>query len=228
MSDSDLRSKVLVDRPLSRWQRDTDQSDGETSRDAIVDRSSVSHPKAGPAEERIEPIDMSIVVTGIRGAQAQPSLEALVEREPVHGAGVPVALVRHQQPSAASHPEVVISQAVHDTDDDVVGRETSSLAVAQATDREARRERRCHMAVPLVQKLDGGDDDEHLTSPGQFVRRCRDAEHGLAGSGHRLDHAAVLGCRPTGEGIVLPRVQPGTVECSCSAARDLKRRLMSI
>src|SRR5208282_2678014 len=98
------------------------------------------HPKARAAEEGIEPMKMSIVVTDVGGAQPKPALEALVEREPVHGAGVPMALIGHEQPSAASHLKVVLSQTVHHTDDNVVGREASSLAIAKAADRVTGRE----------------------------------------------------------------------------------------
>jgi len=46
------------------------------------------------------------------------------------------------------------------------------LAVAEATDQIARRENGHHVAVPLVHQLDGGHDDEHLTSSSQFIGCC--------------------------------------------------------
>ena len=133
-----------------------------------------------------------------------------------------MALVGHEQSSAASHPQVVAPKAVYDTDDDVAGREASGLAVAEATDQIARRENGHHVAVPLVHQLDGGHDDEHLTSSSQFIGCCRHAEHRLAGSRHRLDHATMLCCLPTNEGIALPRVQTRTIERCCPATRDLR------
>jgi hypothetical protein len=118
--NTEVSSELVVTEALLRGQGNTNQRHDEARCDSIGDSSPVTHAKARPAEIRIQPVEMAIIVTGIRSAQTEPPLESPVEHETVHGTGVAVALVGHQQTSAAGHSEIGLPKTVHDADNNVV------------------------------------------------------------------------------------------------------------